>query len=115
MATLPYHVLHKLRCDQCGKFLSCGPVTTDSSKTYCGRCKGTAQFLYGYDRVAKNIIFPCCFWLYHCTTGKPFNDIRKHEQNCSHRSGCIRFCSNPFSTCRSTRRMDATKCKSKSI
>lgn len=111
LSPITYKTLDRLRCDSCNSFLSCALTTTDGQRMFCGRCLRLTHQLYIYDKIAGFFIFPCRYWSKHCTDGNRFNEIIKHESSCIKRNGCINFCTNPISVCRSERQMSTTPCK----
>lgn len=82
-------ILEKLRCDQCRDYLSCGPVTINTSgNSICGRCYDMDKQLqrnYAYEHLATLALFPCKYTDYGCIEKYTFQSVKSHEDNCKHK------------------------------
>lgn len=84
---VPDDVLDKLVCDFCHKYLSVKPVTVSSNKRVtCGRCVSkTSNDLVEsiYKSFAESALFKCINRYDGCNVLLKYNEVQKHETNCT--------------------------------
>lgn len=88
---LPKVALDQLKCTNCNRYISVGPVKVIPKGFLCGRCPTEGHELLTvniiYEKLAQYNIFPCCYDALGCKQTFPFGEEMKiHEMSCSHRS-----------------------------
>lgn len=91
MSTLviPKPALNKLKCTNCNRYISLGPVKNIPSGFLCGRCPTDGDehlsIVTIYETVAQHIQFPCIYDEHGCPQTFPFGDqMKDHELSCSY-------------------------------
>lgn len=83
-------LVEELKCDMCGKYLSCSPVLLSTrGENVCGRCiappntESTYTRNEIYEKVAAQILFPCMNKNIGCLENLPMQLMKCHEEQCS--------------------------------
>ncbi|KAJ8959145.1 hypothetical protein NQ318_022406 [Aromia moschata] len=104
---IPLSLVRDLRCRQCEKFVSCGPVyVVPDTSILCGRCRHLAKNIYrntSYEALASMFMYPCCNWEEHCSTHLHWNESLQHEEDCNYQGFCKFLCHHPRAYCKGKR------------
>lgn len=91
MIELKENVIEKLKCSECGSYLSCAPIMMKSDgNSVCGRCELPEEELPGarnkvYEEVASVVSFPCRYREEGCSKKLPWDNVKQHEEQCDFR------------------------------
>lgn len=113
MPKVPDPVLNNIRCANCKKWLSCGPVRLlPNGGSICGRCvnyrKGPRDQYrhFAFEALACYFRFPCKHWDRYCPEALLFKKALQHEDKCVYGSACTTFFSHPSAAFKAKRHLD---------
>lgn len=93
---IPENILQKLKCEECGGYLSSSPVMLkNNGNNICGHCAPSFEnddekLIRNtvYEDVATLILFPCAYKEDGCNEKLPIGKMHDHEMGCRYQKHC---------------------------